>query len=299
MTSTLGGFGVPTAEMRVDLPLVAALIREQFPQYAGLPLEPVGEGWDNAMMRLGTELVVRLPRRTLAAGLVENEQRWLPLLAQRLPLPIPAPMHLGRPSERFPWPWSIAPWLPGRDAAHASLDVAEAERFGRFLAALHRPAPAEAPVNPVRGGALAIRAEATAERMQRLAATTELVQPGIRHVWQQALDAPPHPTRHWLHGDLHPLNILIREGRLAGVIDWGDINGGDIATDLAGLWMLFDQPQRERALTEYGAIAEATAARARGWAVLFGVAMADAGLVNSPRHLAVGAKTLRRIASER
>ena len=113
------------------------------------------------------------------------------------------------------------------------------------------------------------------------------------------MDAPTDPSRRWLHGDLHPLNILVRDRRIAGIIDWGDVCGGDIATDLAALWMLFHQPQRERALGAYGTVGDATVARARGWAVLFGAMMADAGLAGSRRHLAVGARALRHIASER
>ena len=188
------------------------------------------------------------------------------------------------------------PWLPGRTADEDAPLPTEAMRFAEFLAALHQPAPANAPANPVRGVPLATRADAVAERIERLRRKTRLITPELLAVWRNALKASPCTTRRWLHGDLHPLNIIVRQGRITGVIDWGDLTGGDPATDLAALWMLFDTSARDSALAAYGDIDSELEARAKGWAVLFGTVLLDTGLADNPRHAAVGTTTLRRVA---
>ena len=291
--------GIPAAEVHIDLALVAALIREQFPQYAGRPLQHFASGWDNVIVRLGPDLLVRLPRRKVAVSLIEHEQRWLPVLAPRLPIPVPEPIHAGRPSARFPWPWSITRWIPGESVDVSGLQSEEALRLAAFLKALHQPAPDEAPNNPVRGVPLVTRAAAVAERMARLKRKTEQLSARILTTWREGLEAPLGTERHWLHGDLHPQNILADEGRIVGIIDWGDLCGGDVATDLAALWMLFDRPDRQKALAAYGGIDEATLARAKGWAVFFGVVLLDTGLVDDERQAKVGATTLARITDGR
>lgn len=291
-------FGTPAAEAHIDAELVGSLIRDQFPQHAERRLRPIGSGWDNVMMRLGDDLLVRLPRRAVAVPLIEHEQRWLPMLARKLPIPVPAPIRVGRPGEGYPWPWSIAPWLPGKSADLEPPHPDEATRLAAFLAALHQPAPPAAPVNPVRGVPLSSRADATGERMQRLTTRTDLITARVAEVWLAALTAPMPDTPRWLHGDLHPRNILVERGRISGIIDWGDINGGDVATDLAALWMLFEKHPRQAALNAYGEIDDATLTRAKGWAAHFGVVLLDAGLVDDPAHAAVGAATLRRLAAD-
>ena len=230
----------------------------------------MGSGWDNVMMRLGTHLLVRLPRRAIAAILIEEEQRWLPELSSRLPIDVPVPVHVGRSSRDYPWPWSIVRWLPGEGADRSPPDADESCRLASFLSCLHQAAPAGARVNPVRGVPLATRADQLGERMERLAWTTDAITPAVRAAWHSALAASPDYEPLWLHGDLHPLNILVRQGRITGIIDWGDLTAGDVATDLAVFWMLFDEPTRERALAAYGRIDNPMRARAMGWAVLFG-----------------------------
>ena len=291
-------YGIPAAEVRIDTALVAALIREQFPQYAGRRLQHFASGWDNVMLQLGSDLLVRLPRRKVAVRLVEREQRWLPLLARRLPIPVSQPIHAGQPSAQYPWPWSITRLLPGLGADHSAPHADEASRLGAFLKALHQPAPDDAPANPVRGVPLAMRASAVAERMARLEQTNEGVSPDLLTVWRDALAAPSPPGRHWLHGDLHPGNILVQGRRIVAVIDWGDMCGGDVATDLAALWMLFDRPARQRALGAYGGVDPATLKRAKGWAVFFGVVLLDTSLVDDARQAEVGAATLARVTAD-
>lgn len=288
--------GTPPAEVRIDPALVRSLVGTQFPQYASRRIRPMGGGWDNVMMHLGTDLLVRLPRRAIAAVLIEEEQRWLPELSSRLPIDVPVPIHIGRPSGDYPWPWSIVRWLQGDGADRSPPNADEGVRLASFLSCLQRAAPAGARVNPVRGVPLATHADLLGERMDRLARTTAAITPAVRAAWHDALAAPPSNERRWLHGDLHPLNILVWRGRITGVIDWGDLTAGDAATDLAVFWMLFDESTRERSLGAYGQVDDAMRARALGWAILFGVVLLDTGLIDHPRHAEVGAAILRRIA---
>jgi aminoglycoside phosphotransferase (APT) family kinase protein len=289
--------GTPAAEHVVDTPLVAGLLADQHPDLADLPLQVVDAGWDNALFRLGDHLAVRLPRRMAAAPLVVHEQRWLPQLAPRLTLPVPVPCRIGVPARGYPWHWSVVPWLPGAPADHHEPDAAQAQSHAAFLRSLHTPAPDDAPANPVRGVPLQQRATPVEARLRRLASTTDLITPQIWQIWHVALHAPIDTPPAWLHGDLHPRNVLVENGTIAGIIDWGDMTAGDCATDLASIWMLFaDQEARRQALAAYGNLSEATLRRARGWALLFGAVLLDSGLIDNPRNAAIGARTLQRVA---
>lgn len=288
----------PLAEVPIDAALVAGLLADQHPDLARLALREVAAGWDNAMFRLGERLAVRLPRRAAAAGLIIHEQAWLPSLAERLTLPVPAPVRVGQPGRGYPWSWSVQPWLPGAPADQRAPQASQAQAFAKFLRSLHQAAPASAPANPVRGVPLHQRAGVVEERMRRLAARTHSITKRIRSIWQAALDAPIDVPPTWLHGDLHPRNVLVERGAIAGVIDWGDITAGDRATDLAAIWMLFaSSDARQAALAAYGPVSEATLQRAQGWAVLFGVVLLDTGLADNPRNAAIGARALRRVAA--
>jgi aminoglycoside phosphotransferase (APT) family kinase protein len=289
--------GTPAAEFVIDRELVAGLLADQHPDLAHLPLRMVEAGWDNALFRLGDRQAIRLPRRAAAAPLIVHEQRWLPQLAERLTLPIPAPSRIGTPARGYPWHWSVVPWLSGGPADQHEPDVAQARPFAAFLRSLHVPAPADAPANPFRGVPLWQRAAVVEERMRRLAGATDLITPRLRQIWQEALHAPLDVSPTWLHGDLHPRNVLVRRGAISGIVDWGDITAGDPATDLAALWMLFTEPgARRAALAAYAGLSEATLWRARGWAIMFGAVLLESGLVDNPRNAAIGARTLRRVA---
>ena len=291
--------GTPRAEVAVDAALVASLLAAQHPDLATLSLALLDEGWDNVMFRLGDDLVARLPRRAAAVALLDHEQAWLPVLAPSLPLAVPAPVRRGRPGEGYPWPWSLVPWIAGETADLAPPDAGEALAFGRFLGALHRPAPANAPRNPVRGVPLATRREMVEGRAARVEAATEAITPTLRRVWEDALAAPIDEADRWLHGDLHARNVLVSEGRLAGVIDWSDMAAGDRATDLASIWGLFaDAGARDAAMCACGEVSEATWVRARGWAFAFGVMLLDSGLADHPRHAAMGRLTLARLSED-
>ena len=287
----------PRAEVEVSDGLVRQLIADQHADLAELPIARGEAGWDNFMFRLGSSLAVRMPRRELGARLIENEQRWLPTLAGGLPLPVPSPIRVGLPGRGYPWRWSIVPWLVGRSANLAPPDAGQAVPLARFLLALHRPAPADAPVNPARGVPIAQRA-GDSNRLSQLRDKTSAITPAVERAWQEGLRAAPTTGKVWLHGDLHPRNVLVCDGAITGIIDWGDMSGGDPAVDLASVWMLLaDAGAREVALQHYGASAE-TIARAKAWAVLFGVVLLENGLVDNPAHAAIGEATLGRITED-
>ena len=290
--------GTPRAEIGIDVDLIRRLLLQQHPDLAGLEIRPFESGWDNAMFRLGDELVLRFPRREVAAQLVRNEQRCLARLADRLPIPVPAALRIGRPAQGYPWSWSVLPWIPGHPADEAPPRADQAIPFASFLRALHQPAPDDAPGNAVRGVPLASRAEALEERLGRLRRETDRIGPAIEKTWRSALAAPASQHSCWLHGDLHARNILVENGVLSGIIDWGDVTSGDAATDLAGIWALFEDAAARRAALDHYAPDDATLKRARGWAVLFGVVLLDTGRIDNPRHAAMGERTLRRLAED-
>ncbi|WP_236654318.1 aminoglycoside phosphotransferase family protein [Streptacidiphilus anmyonensis] len=263
---------MPAAEVDVSVGLVRRLLDEQHPDLAGLGVEVLANGWDNLVCRLGAEFLVRLPRRAVAAELLAHEQRWLPRLAARLPLPVPVPVRTGQPSEAYPWAWSIVPYLPGRIAATTPPDDlgAAATALGGFLAALHTPAPADAPVSAFRGIPLAGRAEGVLAALAHVPDAAD--REAARRVWEGALAAPTWDGPPlWLHGDLHPANLLVDRGRLSALIDFGDLTSGDPATDLAVAWMLLPREQRADLRRAYGRADDATWERARGWALALGL----------------------------
>lgn len=298
--------GVPPAEVAVDPDLVRSLLERQHPDFAELPLRFAASGWDNITYRLGEKLAVRLPRITTAATLIRHEQRWLPVLAAELglaelPVAVPAPVRLGTPGEGYPWPWSIVPWVPGQSCDREPLVGSQAGTLGRFLRALHRPAPVGYPRNDYRGVPLATRDEEVRSRIDELLGTddhgVDVPVGAVRGRWRESVAAPLDTPPVRIHGDLHPKNLVVAQGRLAAVIDWGDTTVGDPATDLAAAWMLFP-PEHHRAVRDgYGMISEATAVRARGWALLFGLLLLASGLDDDPALADIGRLTLRRACS--
>ena len=291
--------GRPPAELLVDAALARGLVAAQHADLGDLPVTPAAEGWDNAMFRLGDQLALRLPRREIGARLIVNEQRWLPVLAPRLPLAVPAPLRIGVPQADYPWPWSIVPWLEGETADLAPPDGSEGPALAACFRALHVPAPPEAPVNAYRGVPLASRRETFEARLIAVRAKRGAVDPGLEAIWQAALAAPDDAAPTWIHGDTHPRNVLVREGRFSALIDWGDMARGDRASDLAGVWMLLPQAaSRAAAMAALPEVSAATWARARGWAALYVLMLMEAGLDGDARMGVVAMATQRRLVED-
>ncbi|HTQ88030.1 MAG TPA: aminoglycoside phosphotransferase family protein [Streptosporangiaceae bacterium] len=298
---------MPAAEVEVSAELVRRLLADQHPDLARLPVEFLANGWDNELYRVGDELVARLPRRALGAQIIKNEQRWLPGLAPRLPLPVPYPERIGVPGCGYPYGWSVVPYLPGVPAAQASSfdPGGAAAAVGGFLGALHVPAPADAPANPFRGVPLARRAGTFADSLALLTGQADQDQAdwdAVRRVQDAALAAPRYDgPPAWLHGDLHPANILVNDGQVSGVIDFGDITAGDPASDLSVAWMLLPLDCHAAFWSAYqaaggagGRVDDALRVRARGWALNLAIVFL-AHSEDNPVLREVGRRTLRTV----
>ena len=263
--------GPAPQRLTLDVQTVYRLVADQFPQWADLPITPIRTpGWDNFTFHLGDDMLVRLPSAAEYAMAVQKEHRWLPELAKQLPTPIPAPLAEGLPGGGYPFHWSIYGWLPGEPAAPFALtdSIGLAEAVADFVEALRRidtkGGPQPGIHNWFRGATLRTY-DATAR-----GALTELQ----GHIdvdlaaaaWDDALAAPWDGVDVWFHGDLAPGNLLVSEGRLAAVIDFGTCGVGDPSCDLAVAWTLFDLPGRQL-LHERLGVDDSTWTRGRGWAL--------------------------------
>jgi aminoglycoside phosphotransferase (APT) family kinase protein len=239
-------------ELEIDEPLVRALLAEQFPEWAGLPLERAGDGTVNVIYRLGDELSVRLPRR---AEREAAEDAVLERVAS-LPVEVPRPVAVGRPGAGFPWAWTVHTWLDG-DLPDGDLpldDVAGLVEALQRLDADGAPEPAGG-----RGRPLSLRDPHVRDALERVEA------PGALELWERAMAAPEWEGRRvWLHADLDRRNVLVRDGRLTGVPDWGGGGAGDPAVDLMVAWKLLAPADRDR-FRERLAVDAATWLRAQGW----------------------------------
>jgi len=250
------------------LPQVRKLLDSQFPEYAGLPLEALpSPGTDNAIFRLGADLTVRLPHVDWA---VHGPAREVAILSklQGLGLEVPGPVALGEPCGDFPSQWSVLKWVEGEPVNGANLPPHDAIRLAGFLKALRQTRLDKrfeaGAANHFRGAALHQREAAFAPALDALGVDYDL-EP-LRRIWKAARAAPVEGSPVWLHGDLHGGNLLTRNGRLSGVIDWGLAGVGDGACDLSAAWTLFDDEAREvfREAMDPG---EAAWLRGAGWAL--------------------------------
>lgn len=287
----------PPAEFEITRELVRELVDHQAPQYAGLSINFASAGWDNEMYRLGEKLAVRLPRRQLGADLIANEQRWLPEISQRLPISVPCPLYNGKPTPSYPWNWSIVRWFDGDPLAYAPFVDREqvSVSLAKFLTGLHVDAPNSAPTNASRGVPLKQR-DVKVRGYLKLADIANKVE--IEELWNRVCDLPIWPNAPvWLHGDLHPLNLIIGDAKLKAVIDFGDLTSGDPATDYAVAWMIFDANQRSEfrnSLSRNRHVDDATWGRAKGAALAFALAV----LANSADDLVlerIGKTTLKEV----
>jgi aminoglycoside phosphotransferase (APT) family kinase protein len=266
-------------EAEIDADLVRRLLRAQFPQWADLPIRrALPGGTDNAIYRLGDELAARLPRMDWAVPQIEKEARWLGRLAPHLPLAVPAPLAVGVPAFGYPFPWSVQRWLPGDNAGLEDLadSIEGAETLAKFVRALQSIPADGGPIpdrnDSGRGEPLAPRDARVRESLVQLAEQVpDLDVAGITREWEAALAAPEWSRpRVWLHGDIHPGNLLALDGRLVGVIDWGALAVGDPAIDCLPAWCLFEGASRE-AYRRGLDVDAATWTRGRGWALSIAV----------------------------
>ena len=255
--------------MELDTSVARRLVDSQFPQWSGLPITGVEhDGWDNRTFRLGSELSVRLPSGAWYAQQVAKEQRWLPVLAPQLPLPIPVPVAEGEPDAWFPYPWSVYRWLDGELATHARIDDMPgfAAALAGFLNALARADASGGPEpgrhNFFRGGPLATYADETHEAIAKLG--SEISRDAVERVWQDAMSTAWERDPVWFHGDVAVGNLLVRDGRLAAVLDFGSSGVGDPACDTVIAWTFFSGASRARFRADYVADA-GTWSRGRGW----------------------------------
>jgi aminoglycoside phosphotransferase (APT) family kinase protein len=258
-------------ELNTDAALVERLLAEQFPHWADIPIEPVlPMGTDNALYRLGDDMVVRLPRRPRDGITLEKERRWLPKLAPLLPLPVPVPLAEGTPGDAFPLAWSVYSWLKGENATPERVTHPNraASDLARFVDALQRIDPSGGPPpgehNAFRGVPVADRDEATRSAIASLGSSIE---DRAVAAWEAALDATEwkrDPV--WIHGDLDSRNVLAENGRLTAVIDFGCLGVGDPAYDVMVAWKMLSRDSRESFRSAL-AVDDATWARARGLAL--------------------------------
>jgi len=234
----------------IDTSLVQRLVASQFPEWARLPLRPlVPGGWDHHSFRLGDAMLIRLPSAEPYAAQVQKERRWLPVLAPALPLAIPTPLALGEPAEGYPWHWTIYRWIDGESAADR-IDVGDgldfASTLASFLDALQHVDCRDAPVpgvhNFFRGGPLSTY---DAEARQAFRALDGKIDAGAAlKLWQAAACTTWDRIPVWIHGDMSAGNLLVREGRLVAVIDFGNLAAGDPACDLAIAWTFLTRQSR-------------------------------------------------------
>lgn len=260
-----------TLPLTIDEQLVYKLVATQFPQWKNLPVKAIAKsGWDNRTFRLGTELLVRLPSAVEYAPQVQQEQFWLPKLTPHLPLEVPEPIALGKPGFDYPWDWSIYRWIEGEPTSSGHINdlPAFAKDLAHFLNALQRidatGGQHPSAQNFYRGGPLRVYDAQIRQAINilkdKIDTTTAL------NLWESALRTNWQGTPVWVHGDISAGNLLVRDGKLAAVIDFGQLAVGDPACDLAIAWTLFDSESRKVFRKEL-ACDNATWNRGQAWAL--------------------------------
>ena len=294
-------YAVPTA---IDADLVRRLVGEQFPRYRELPVAPVVPGGhDNRTFRVGGSLCARLPSTSRYAPRLLTEHEWLPRLAGHLPLPIPQPVALGVPGPGYPWHWALNRWIPGEPATRTNIcDLRDfAQRLASFLVALQRvdaaDAPAPGPENFHRGGDLAIYQAETDRLLDRYGDLID--HSAALEPWRRALGTRWEGNPLWVHGDVTAGNLLVRDGQLHAVIDFGQLAAGDPACDLTVAWTLLDADSRAifRATLQLG---DSVWQRARGWALwkqLLALDSPRSSVTGSPSRVRKILQVIREITS--
>ncbi|MCO1594264.1 aminoglycoside phosphotransferase family protein [Micromonospora sp. RHAY321] len=263
-------------EVAIDETVVRSLLRAQCPQWADLPLSPAGAGTDNTMYRLGDDLLLRLPRTVDKARSLRTEQEWLPRLAPLLGCSVPRPVHAGTPIAAYPIPWAVYRWIDGHEPTPDT--VRDWAAFGGDLATFVRElhgvdlmgATRADGLSWYRGGPLQAWDDPASTYFDDCRADDTLDVATLERLWRTALALPEPSGPHvWLHGDLRPTNILVQDGKLHAVIDFGALSVGFPDAEHAPVWDL--PPQARRAYWDALSLDEATWTRARAWAIAVGV----------------------------
>ncbi|HGH7174092.1 TPA: aminoglycoside phosphotransferase family protein [Bacillus wiedmannii] len=256
---------------QIDIDLVKRLIGEQFPEWANLEVKPVKfSGHDNRTFHLGDEMSVRLPSDVAYAPQVEKENKWLPILSKELSLPIFIPLAKGNPSEAYPWPWSINKWIEGETVTKQNVrDLSEfAAELGSFLVELQSIDASNGPIagahNFYRGGLISVYDEEARDAIENNKDFFDEII--LKHLWDLALQSTWERKPVWVHGDVAPGNLLVKDGKLCAVIDFGILGVGDPACDAAMAWTFFDKNSRN-VFKKVLRMDEETWNRARGWAL--------------------------------
>ncbi|WP_129667498.1 aminoglycoside phosphotransferase family protein [Phytoactinopolyspora endophytica] len=290
---------VPTNER-----IIRTLLYAQRPDLAGLAIAHVGGGTDNTMYRLGEAYLVRLPRTREKAAALEKELTWLPRLGPRLPFAIPQSLHAGRPDPLYPLPWAIYTWIDGEDLADRTVN--DWERYGSdlaaFVACLHSTdlmgATRSDGLSGYRGGLLQPKDEwITSCFAKARSHGAELDFNVLERLWREAQSLPEPSAAHvWLHSDLRPANVLVREGRLHAVIDFGGLTVGFPDAEHAVTW---DLPAAARdAYRNTLDVDDLTWLRARAWAIAVGISGVSYYWNTFPSFLTECMHRLRAIAAE-
>lgn len=269
-------------ELSIDTDLVARLIERDVPEFAGLALKPLAcSGSSNALFRLGQDLLVRLPRQPGGGESIAKEARWSPTMAAALPIAIPEIVAVGQPGFGYPEQWSLTRWIEGDHPPCVRPEDPPAvgrSRLGEDLAdvvlalrAMDVPHLITDELRWYRGDALSNFDDAVREylRLCRSIDDLDLDLDKAEALWDESLRLPgaaePAPDR-WYHGDLVAENLLLADGRLAAVLDFGSVSIGDPTIDLHGAWEILDGSAREVFASKLGA-SEPEWLRGRAWAL--------------------------------
>lgn len=284
-------------EVAIDAALVRRLLADQFPEFSSLPLREVpSTGTVNAVFRLGGSLAVRLPRAPRWADDLERELTWLPVLGAELPLPIPHPVRAGSPSEDYPMPWAVYGWIDGATYSDDGVDdeAQDARDLARFVTRLQQVDPAGAP--PAGRRPLRELDAITRDALQASAGVIDAA--AAVDVWDAAVGTPAWTGAPvWIHTDLLRPNLLVEQGRLAAVIDWGGAGVGDPAADVIAAWSVFGPAGRREFRLSLGTDEE-TWSRARGFALHQAALIIPYYRETNPGFVRTAARTIEQILSE-
>jgi aminoglycoside phosphotransferase (APT) family kinase protein len=276
-------------EFQIDEFLVSKLIGEQFPDLSHLPLKRViSNGTDNALFRLGSDMVVRLPRIDWAVENVDKEFNWLSKIAPFLQAHIPTPLKKGSPTIEYPHPWSIYSWIEGSNPKPTDVTESLIQEIASFINALHKIDLPNGPISN-RGVPLKERDKETRKAIDDL--EEKIDTKTVRKIWEDALKIPEWSKPSvWVHGDLSSGNLLIKNDHLAAVIDFGNLGTGDPACDLIIAWNLFPAHLRDLFRSKLE-VDDATWKRGMGWALSIALIQlpyykdTNPSLANNARHV--------------